>query len=79
VKTGAEGVYVAAIPAKGLGIALKIEDGATRAAEVVMAALLTRHAGLDEAQQTRLAALVRPSVSNAAGLRVGEISPVPNF
>ena len=79
VKTGAEGVYVAAIPAKGFGIALKIEDGATRAAEVVMAALLTRHAGFDEAQQTRLAALVRPSVSNAAGLRVGEISPAPNF
>ena len=40
VKMGAEGVYVAALNRLGLGIALKIDDGAGRAAEVVMAALL---------------------------------------
>lgn len=79
LKTGAEGVYMAAIPAKGLGLALKIEDGATRAAEVLMAALLARHAGLDESQQARLAALVHPPVTNVVGLRVGEIAPAPNF
>lgn len=79
VKTGAEGMYMAAIPAKGLGIALKIEDGAARAAEVLMAFLLARHAGLDETQQAQLAALLHPPITNAAGLRVGEIAPVPNF
>lgn len=79
VKTGAEGMYMAAIPAKGLGIALKIEDGAARAAEIVMAGLLARHAGLDEAQQAKLAALLHPPITNVAGLRVGEIAPAPNF
>jgi L-asparaginase II len=79
VKTGAEGVYMAAIPAKGFGLALKIEDGAARAAEVLMAALLARHADLDASQQARLAALVNPPVTNVAGLRVGEIAPAPNF
>ncbi len=40
VKTGAEGVYAAALPERGLGIALKIDDGAGRAASVAMAAIL---------------------------------------
>ena len=35
VKTGAEGVFVAILPDHGLGIALKITDGATRASEGV--------------------------------------------
>ena len=42
VKTGAEAVYVAILPARGLGVALKIEDGATRASECAIAALLVR-------------------------------------
>lgn len=79
VKTGAEGMYMAAIPARGLGIALKIEDGAARAAEVAMAALLMRHAGLDDTQQAKLADLLHPPVTNVAGLWVGEIAPAPNF
>lgn len=44
IKTGAEGVYCAAIPHAGLGVALKIDDGAARAAEVAIASVL---AGLD--------------------------------
>jgi L-asparaginase II len=40
VKTGAEGVYCGCIPHAHLGIALKCDDGATRAAEIAMAALL---------------------------------------
>jgi L-asparaginase II len=42
VKTGAEGVYCGALPGLGLGVALKCEDGATRASEAMMAALLAR-------------------------------------
>ncbi|HEY9548485.1 MAG TPA: asparaginase, partial [Kiloniellaceae bacterium] len=42
IKTGAEGVYCAAFPELGLGVALKVDDGAGRAAEVLMARLLTR-------------------------------------
>lgn len=44
VKTGAEGVYCACIPHAGLGVALKIDDGASRAAEVAIASVLS---GLD--------------------------------
>ncbi len=39
-KTGAEGVYGGWIPAAGLGIVLKAEDGSTRAAEMAMASVL---------------------------------------
>ncbi len=45
LKVGAEGVYIAAIPELKLGIALKCEDGAVRAAESVMTALLD-HVGI---------------------------------
>jgi L-asparaginase II len=44
VKTGAEGVFCAAIPHAGIGIALKCEDGARRASEIAIAAVL---AGID--------------------------------
>jgi L-asparaginase II len=44
VKSGAEGVACAALLDRGLGIALKIDDGAKRAAEAAMAALLLRFA-----------------------------------
>jgi L-asparaginase II len=47
VKGGAEGMHAAAIPALGLGIALKIEDGAGRASHVAMAELLARFARID--------------------------------
>ena len=40
VKAGAEGVYCASLPESGLGVALKIDDGAKRAAEAAMAAAL---------------------------------------
>ena len=40
VKTGAEAVFVGIWPDRGLGIAIKIEDGATRASEAAIVALL---------------------------------------
>ena len=40
VKTGAEGVFCGALPEHGLGFALKIDDGATRASETLVAALI---------------------------------------
>ena len=41
VKNGAEGVFVAIIPEKKSALAVKIIDGATRAAEVAIAGLLS--------------------------------------
>lgn len=40
VKAGAEGVYCASLPESGLGLALKIDDGAKRAAEAAIVAAL---------------------------------------
>jgi L-asparaginase II len=42
IKTGAEAVFVAILPGQGLGVAVKIEDGGTRAAEAVIASLLVQ-------------------------------------
>ena len=61
VKTGAEGVYCAAIPELGLGIALKCDDGAGRAAEVDVAAVLAKLFADDGAVQAKLAELARRS------------------
>lgn len=46
IKTGAEAVFVAILPEQGLGIALKIVDGGTRAAEAAITALLVRYGAL---------------------------------
>lgn len=74
-KTGAEGVYCAAIPELGLGLAVKCEDGAARAAEVVTAALLARFLRRDEALAARLTALANPVLRNWNGIEVGSLRP----
>jgi L-asparaginase II len=71
-KGGAEGVWCAAIPAAGLGIAVKAVDGASRAAEVVMAALLGRHLpDLPAGAAARLADRSAPAIRGAGGAVVG--------
>ncbi len=40
IKTGAEAVFVAIVPEKKVGIALKIVDGGTRGAEAAICALV---------------------------------------
>jgi L-asparaginase II len=49
LKGGAEAVYVAIVPEKGLGIALKIVDGSERGSRAAIAALLARIGVLDPA------------------------------
>ena len=74
-KTGAEGVFCAALPELGLGIALKCDDGASRAAEVMVAAVLAGLAGRDAALSHRLGALARPVLTNWNGIEVGRLRP----
>ena len=69
VKGGAEGVYCAALPEQGLGIAVKCDDGAGRAAEVIMATILTRFVGDDPL----LARYSHSQVRNWRGTLVGEM------
>ena len=50
-KVGAEGVFCAALPERGLGVAIKIDDGNNaRAAEVAMAAVIEAFVRLDDAE-----------------------------
>ncbi|HYB11646.1 MAG TPA: asparaginase [Alphaproteobacteria bacterium] len=73
LKGGAEGVYCAAIPSLGFGIALKIDDGAGRAAEVATAAILRHVGAIDDTNWTALADACRPKISNWNHFEVGEI------
>ena len=70
VKTGAEGVYVAILPAQALGVALKIDDGAGRAAETAIAALLVRLGVLKDEDAAR--DLAHAPVRDTRGRIVGE-------
>ena len=78
-KTGAEGVYVAAVAGRGLGIALKAEDGAGRAAEVALLAILDRLGLIDGGAAAELASFATPTLRNAAGRIVGRIAPAEGW
>ncbi|MCK6449566.1 MAG: asparaginase [Alphaproteobacteria bacterium] len=69
VKTGAEGVYMAALPTLGYGICLKIADGASRASQVALAAVLDR-LGIEGARE-----LAETPLKNVAGRPVGVVRP----
>ena len=73
VKTGAEGVFCAALPQLGLGIAIKCDDGAGRAAEAITAALIARLLPVDDADRTVLASFARPILRNWNGIEVGSL------
>jgi len=75
VKTGAEGVYCAAFPAEGLGVAIKCRDGATRAAEVAMGAMIARFVTMSEGERAALEPRLAPVLSNWNGAAVGAARP----
>ena len=70
-KSGAEGLLLVAEPARGLGVAIKCEDGAMRALDPAAVELLGLLGLLDTAASEQLAAHRRPPVTNAAGVEVG--------
>ncbi|MGA9948807.1 MAG: asparaginase [Xanthobacteraceae bacterium] len=73
VKTGAEGVYCGALPEQGLGIALKCDDGAGRAAQAIMAAMIARFLPMSDAERQALAPFMRPVLRNWNGFEVGGV------
>jgi len=79
VKTGAEGVHGAILPRLGLGVAVKIDDGARRAAQVAMAAILDYLGVLDGEAKVALAGFLETPVLNEKGERVGEIRMAPDW
>ncbi len=78
LKTGAEAVFVAILPAQGLGIALKVVDGGTRAAEAAIAALLVR-AGVLEADHPATRKRLNTVQTNWRGIETGTFRAAPGF
>ncbi|MDU8912737.1 asparaginase [Aestuariicoccus sp. MJ-SS9] len=76
LKTGAEGFFTAILPDRGLGVALKIADGATRASECAIAAILVRLGVLDPAHPD-VQRFLNPPLRNRRGIVCGEIRPTP--
>jgi L-asparaginase II len=78
IKTGADGVFIAIIPEKKLGVALKIADGATRGSECAIAAILIQLGVLDP---NHPATLKRHNarVMNWRGVDCGVIQPAAGF
>lgn len=74
IKTGAEGVYVAIIPEKRLGVALKIVDGATRASEAAIATILV-NLGVLNPSHPAAQAYMSPQILSRRGLAAGQIRP----
>lgn len=75
VKTGAEGVFCGALPESGLGVAIKVDDGAARASEVVMAGVIERFVPLNDEDRAALGRLLHPTLRNWNGIEVGAIAP----
>ncbi len=74
IKTGAEAVFIAIIPALKMGVALKIVDGTTRASEAAIAAILVKLGVLDPAHPATRARMT-PDVKNWRGTVCGYIRP----
>lgn len=72
-KVGAEGFYCVGLPSMRTGVALKVEDGAVRAAEPALLAILR---AIDAISETALQSLQRyatPTILNTRGETVGAI------
>ncbi|NDU99654.1 asparaginase [Pseudoroseicyclus tamaricis] len=76
LKGGAEGVYTAILPEQGLGVALKISDGATRAAEAAIAGVLAGLGVLDRASPA-YQGYAEAKLINCRGIPAAEIRLAP--
>jgi L-asparaginase II len=73
-KVGAEGVFCAALPEQGLGVAIKIDDGNNaRAAEVVMAAAIEAMVRLERDEREFIHGLSDATLKNWNGIEVGAL------
>jgi L-asparaginase II len=74
IKTGAEAVFVAIIPEKRMGVAVKIVDGGTRAAECAIAAILVG-LGLLEPEHPATRKFMNAPILTRRGADCGIIRP----
>lgn len=76
VKEGAEGNIAAVLPARGLGLAVKIDDGARRAAHAALGLVLETLTLITADEREALADVFQPALTNAAGVPVGRVLSV---
>ncbi|WP_370644611.1 asparaginase [Sporosarcina sp. ACRSL] len=74
-KAGAEGVYCVGVPRAGIGIAVKIDDGNSRATSVVIMEILRQMDLIDEQETKALASYHFPLLLNARKETVGMLKP----
>ncbi|MDO1581397.1 asparaginase [Rhizobium oryzicola] len=72
-KTGAEGVFIAALPDAGLAMAVKCEEGTTRAAEAMIFALIARYFDKQGETHDTLMKMANRTMKNWNGITVGEV------
>ena len=72
-KGGGEGVYVLAVPEHDTVAAIKAEDGAHRATQAAVYALLERHRLADKNVLEAIAPVACPVLKNWRGLEIGKI------
>jgi L-asparaginase II len=76
-KVGAEGLHADAVTSNGLGIAIKVIDGNSRALAPAVIALLLRFAKLQSPVERRLRTLGVATLRNSAGTLVGTVRAAP--
>ena len=72
-KVGAEGFYCAGVPSMKLGFALKAEDGARRAAEAAMLAVLQRMGASTRKSSALWSGTAAPDILNTRQEVVGRV------
>ncbi len=75
-KIGAEGVQAIGVRSRGLGIAVKVADGAKRGLHPAVVAVLDQLGLLDDTRRRALASWREPVVRNHRGLETGRVRPV---
>ena len=79
-KVGAEGVYWAALPGLGLGVAIKMDDGNNaRACAVVMACVILSLVQLKDTERDFMQRLAAPTLKNWNGTLVGALRPAADL
>lgn len=76
IKTGAEAFFIAIIPELKMGVALKIEDGGTRAAECAIAAILVK-LGVLAADHPETLKYLNAPIRNRRDLVTGAVRAAP--
>ncbi|MGE0724482.1 MAG: asparaginase, partial [Alphaproteobacteria bacterium] len=79
LKSGAEGCHCAVLVGRGIGVAVKIDDGAGRAAELAMARSLQALGAFGPAEAEALASFLQAPIRNVAGKMVGETRAVADW